>query len=142
MKRVIVGALCASVFALAACGGGASENKAAPAPANTTAPAPAAADETAPAPAPAAAGAQQDFDILNKTGHTVVSLNVSPTNENEWGEDILGRDVLNDGESAKISFSRGEDECMWDLRATYDDDDTTEMKGVNLCEVATVTLNP
>lgn len=141
-------ALLVSALALAGCNKGApANNTAAPAPAaNTAEPAPAAAPaETDNSAAPTAevnGAANQDFQILNKTGHTVVAFNVSPTNENEWGPDILGQDVLNDGESAKITFKRGEDECMWDLRATYDDNDTTEMKGVNLCQIATVTLNP
>lgn len=145
--RILAGVVLASAFALTACGGKTESttntttttttNTVAPAaPANT-----AAGGEEGGAPTTAAAG-QQDFTILNKTGHTVVNFQVSPTNDNNWGPDILGRDVLNDGESAKISFSRDAAECMWDLKATYDDDDTTEMKAVNLCEVADVTLNP
>lgn len=144
--RFLTGAVLVSAFALAACGTKTettntttTTNAAAPAaPANTTAPA---AEGDAAAPTTAAAG-QQDFTIINKTGHTVVNFQVSPTNDNNWGPDILGRDVLNNGESAKISFSRDAEECMWDLKATYDDDDTTEMKNQNLCEISDVTLTP
>lgn len=144
--RFLTGAVLVSAFALAACGSKTeTTNTTTTTTTNTTAAAPAPA-----ASAPAAGGeadeggtaaGQQDFTILNKTGHTVVNFQVSPTNDNNWGPDILGRDVLNDGESAKITFAREADECLWDLKATYDDDDTTEMKKVNLCEVATVTLN-
>ncbi|MBV9881882.1 MAG: hypothetical protein JO276_02635, partial [Sphingomonadaceae bacterium] len=55
---------------------------------------------------------------------------------------ILGRDTLGNGESAEISFPHDTSQCMWDIRATYDDGDTTDMRGVNLCTVATVTLTP
>jgi hypothetical protein len=72
----------------------------------------------------------------------VVTLNVSPSNENSWGPDILGRDVLANGESAAITFDRSETQCNFDIKATYDDGDTTDMRGVNLCTVATVTLTP
>jgi hypothetical protein len=143
MKMISVAALSAALL-LAGCGGGAAENKTAPA-ANAAVPA-AVTNEAVPAgetAAPAAAdGAAQDFTIVNKTGHIVASLNVSPTSKDEWGPDILGSDVLRDGESGKITFDRAADECKWDLKATYDDGDTTEMKDVDLCEVATVTLNP
>ena len=37
-----------------------------------------------------ALAAPQDFTIVNNTGHTVMTLNVSPTSEDEWGPDILG----------------------------------------------------
>lgn len=137
--------LLASTVALAACGG-AAEQKAVSNQTNAAAPAApagnAAADASAPAAAPAAAttGAQQDFTLVNNTGHTVMTLNVSPSDSDQWGPDILGQDVLANGESATISFERGQDQCNWDLRATYDDGDATDQRGVNLCEIGTVTL--
>lgn len=89
-----------------------------------------------------AGAAQQDFSVVNNTGHVVMTLNVSPSNENEWGPDILGTDTLANGETAQVTFQRGSDQCLWDVRVTYDDGDTGDMRGVNLCEVATVTLTP
>ncbi|TMJ18826.1 MAG: hypothetical protein E6G92_03070 [Alphaproteobacteria bacterium] len=144
-KLYLTGAMLASALAIAGC------NKAADtAPANTTsnATAPAAPAEgnaaggeegAAPA-APAGDQTNQNFTLNNNTGHTVVTLNVSPSNSNEWGEDILGRDTLANGESAQISFPRAETQCQWDIRATYDDGDTTDARGVNLCELSTVNL--
>ena len=103
--------------------------------------------QTAPAastPAPPARGngAQQDFTIVNNTGHTIMSLNVSPSEERTWGPNILGGDKLGNGESAQITFPRGETQCNWDIKVTYDDGDVTDERKVNLCEVATVTLTP
>jgi hypothetical protein len=48
--------------------------------------------------------------------------------------------VLGDNESTHITFDRNEDQCHWDIRATYDDGDTTDERNINLCEVTTVTL--
>ncbi len=90
--------------------------------------------------ATAAYAAQQDFTIVNNTGQVVMTLNVSPTESNEWGPDILGQDVLANGESAEVSFDRDEDRCEWDIRVTYQDGDTGDWRGVNLCETTTVTL--
>jgi len=84
--------------------------------------------------------AQQDFTITNHTGQTVMTLNVSPTSENSWGPDILGVDVLGNGESAEISFDRDEDDCVWDIRVTYEDGDTGDWRGINLCETTDVEL--
>lgn len=138
----LTGALFASALAIAGCGA-ATENKAAPAAAeNAAAPAAPAEDNAAEAaaPAPAAGQAQQNFSVVNNTGHTVMTLNVSPSNEDAWGPDILGSNVLANGQTASVTFPRGEAQCQWDIRATYDDGDTTDARGVNLCQVATVTL--
>ena len=148
------GAIVAGVMALAACGGGgnggnASENAAAPA-ANAAAPAENAAagngaaaaggEEEGSEAAPAAAGAQQDFTIVNNTGQTVMTLNVSRSDSNEWGPDILGQNVLPNGQQGQVQFARGQDQCNWDIRATFEGGQTGDWRGVNLCETTTITL--
>ena len=91
--------------------------------------------------ATAAYAAQQDFTIVNDTGQVIMTLNVSPSDENQWGPDILGTDVLAAGESAEISFDRAEERCEWDIRVTYQDGDSGAWGGINLCETTTVTLS-
>jgi hypothetical protein len=143
MRRFqIAGALLVSALAVAGCNQ--AENQAAPA-ANTAAPAPAAPAAPAAGGAPGAEAqgqAQQNFTVVNNSGHTVMTLNVSPSNEDAWGPDILGAAVLPNGDSAQVTFERGQAQCLWDIRVTYDDGDSGDMRGVNLCEVATVTLTP
>jgi len=86
----------------------------------------------------AAFAAQQDFTVTNHTGHVIMTLNVSPSSSTRWGPDILGREVLGDGEQAEVTFDRNEDQCSWDIRVTYDDGTNNDMRGVNLCEVSEV----
>lgn len=90
--------------------------------------------------ATAAWAAVQDFTLHNRTGHVIVTLNVSPSNSNQWGPDILGVEVLGDGESAEISFDRTESQCLFDIRVTYDDGDMNDERGINLCEVSEFTF--
>lgn len=139
-KLYISGAILASALAIAGCSKATTNNTAAPA--NAAAPAAPAGNTAGGGEAPAPAGDQtnQNFSLVNNTGHVVTTLNVSPSNEDSWGPDILGRDVLANGETAQITFPRGETQCQWDIRATYDDGDTTDARGVNLCELTTVTL--
>jgi hypothetical protein len=145
MKKLYTGALMSSALVLAACnvqtnaGGGNASNAAAPAPAAPAAPG-TGAEGGAPTAAPAGDQTNQNFTINNQTGHTVMTLNVSPSNENSWGPDILGSNVLANGESATVTFPRAETQCQWDIRATYDDGDTTDVRGVNLCQTTTVNL--
>ena len=144
-KLYLTGALFASALAIAGCNKAATTNNAAaPAAANTAAPAapaaPAGGNATGGGEAATGDQTNQNFTLVNNTGHVVTTLNVSPSNSDQWGEDILGRDVLANGESAQITFPRAETQCTWDIKATYDDGDTTDARGVNLCQVATVTL--
>ena len=82
----------------------------------------------------------QNFTLVNHSGHTLVTLQVSPNSSDQWGPDILGRETLANGESADVTFPRGEQACNWDIRATYDDHDTTDQRNVNLCETTSVEI--
>ena len=85
---------------------------------------------------------QQDFTVVNMTGYTISELYVSPTRTTDWEEDILGRDVLSNGDRTDITFSRSEDTCLWDLKVVYSDDDSSaEWSAINLCEVSVVALH-
>ena len=146
MKTIYLsGALLASALALAACNNGGGTNNAAPA--NNAAAAPAAPAENAGGAAPEAAApagdqTNQNFTLINNSGHTVMTLNVSPSNEDSWGPDILGSNTVANGASGTVTFPREAEQCSWDIRATYDDGDTTDVRGVNLCQISTVTLTP
>src|SRR5688500_12348983 len=123
MKSILyAGAMLAASMTLAACGqdgadrnSGAAANQSAPAEGTSSN----ASGESAGGGSQAGA-AQQDFSVVNNPGHVVMTLNVSPSNENEWGADILGTDTLANGETAQVTFQRGSDQCQWDIRVTYD----------------------
>ena len=89
---------------------------------------------------PAHAG-NQDFVILNKTGFPIEQVYVSASAKDEWEEDVLGRDILPAGERTKISFSSDENACLWDLKVVYQDGESAEWQGINLCEFSIVALS-
>lgn len=158
MKRVLLtGAAIIAAASLSACNVQVTAPQNSAAPAAPAQPAPQPATPAQPAPgggdtggsgtaAPSAevqpGQARQNFTVNNQTGHIVVTLNVSASNDNNWGPDILGSQILQNGQSAEVSFGRNESSCLWDIRATYDDGGTTDVRQVNLCEVATVNLIP
>jgi len=89
----------------------------------------------------AALAADQDFSLTNATGYEISELYVAPSKSSDWQDDVLGQDVLGDGEKANISFSKTADTCNWDLKVVYSDDNTSaEWIGVNLCELSAVTI--
>lgn len=91
--------------------------------------------------AAAFAQGKQDFTLVNKTGYDISEVYVSASKADDWEEDVMGRDVLSDGESVDISFSRGDKSCKWDLKVVYaDDDSTAEWQGFDLCKVSKITI--
>lgn len=90
----------------------------------------------------AMAQARQDFAIVNKTGYDIKEVYVSTSKTNNWEEDVLGKDSLDDGETTTIHFNGGSRQCMWDLKVVYEDDDSSAVwSNIDLCKVSRVTLH-
>jgi len=89
--------------------------------------------------APAFAG-DQDFTLVNDTGLTIDQLYCSPTTTDVWEEDILGVDVLKDGEKVEVKFSRDEKAAEWDLMIVDEEGDKIEWTEIDLLEAETITL--
>jgi hypothetical protein len=83
---------------------------------------------------------KQDFTLINKTGLTISELYLSPSKVDEWGEDVLGLDVLATGDKAVISFGRGRKACMWDIKIVDDEDDDVIWENIDLCKASEITL--
>jgi len=89
---------------------------------------------------PVGAQSKLDFTLKNDTGLIISELYVSPNTSDDWEEDVLGRDVLNDGESLDITFSRTEKTCKWDLKIIDEDKDAVEWEQLDLCKAEHITL--
>lgn len=81
-----------------------------------------------------------DFTMVNKTGYPINELYVSSAATNDWEEDVLGRDQLDDGERVDIHFDRGSKGCRWDLKVTYEDGEDAVWQALDLCSISKVTL--
>jgi hypothetical protein len=84
---------------------------------------------------------QQDFTLVNDTGVTINQVFISPHTTNDWEEDILGQDILADGESLEIHFSRTEKAAKWDLKVTDKEDNSITWTNLNLLEISKLTLH-
>ncbi|MBR7620867.1 argininosuccinate lyase [Phenylobacterium sp. 20VBR1] len=89
---------------------------------------------------PAVAG-DQDFTLVNATGYTLNQVFVSPTRAKDWEEDVLGRDVLADGDRTEITFSRDTDACLWDLKVVYDNGESAEWDALSLCKISVAKIS-
>jgi|SRR5580692_3882500 hypothetical protein len=92
--------------------------------------------------APAGAqNAKQDFKLVNKTGYELKALYVSPSKSDDWQDDVLGQDVLGDGQTVNVHFNPKANVCTWDLKVVYSDDDSSAVwEKVNLCTIEKITI--
>lgn len=82
------------------------------------------------------------FELVNYTGTSLRTVNVSPSDSAGWEENILDHDdELADGESVEIRFSPEEKVGVWDMRVVGVDNRSAEWKGLRLGNVSRVTLS-
>jgi hypothetical protein len=85
--------------------------------------------------------AKQDFKLVNKTGYELKALYVSPAKSDDWGDNILGEQVVGDSQVVNVHFSPKAGTCKWDLKVTYTDDDSNAVWGnIDLCTVEKITI--
>lgn len=89
---------------------------------------------------PAFAG-PRDFTLHNETGLDIAEVYVSPSDANDWEEDVLGDDSLGDGEEVNIHYSRNEADPKWDLKIVDEEGETVIWKGLNLLKAHRITLH-
>lgn len=81
-----------------------------------------------------------DFTLANFTGATLRAVYLSPSNSAGWEENVLGGDVLSDGDSVEIRLRPEKGIEAWDLRVEGVDERYAEWKGLRLEDRARVTL--
>lgn len=82
----------------------------------------------------------QDFVLENRIGVTITELYISPVSTADWEEDVLGDDVLFDGESVEIQFDDQERATKWDLMAVTEDGEELVWDNLDLSVISEVTL--
>ncbi|MBF0460896.1 MAG: argininosuccinate lyase [Magnetococcales bacterium] len=87
------------------------------------------------------AGPNQDFTLVNRTGYVIDKVFVSPSHSEDWENDVLGRETMDDGEAVPIHFSRGITTCAWDLKVVYKVDDSSAVwHDIDLCSISKISI--
>jgi len=83
----------------------------------------------------------QNFSITNTTGMILIDVYISPNDANDWGSDVIPKDMILDGETFDFTFSGVEpSKCVWDIMFTAEDGMKYYMQDVDLCNTTTITL--
>lgn len=84
----------------------------------------------------------QNFSMTNNTGMILVDVFISPSASDNWGSDVIPKDMILDGETFDFTFTGVDPEhCSWDILFTADDGNKYYMRGVDLCSITTITLS-
>ena len=87
----------------------------------------------------AASAADRRVDIVNKTGVAITEFYASNTGTNDWEEDILGQDVLENRETVNVNIDDGTGKCRFDFKAVFKDGQELVRKNINVCQVGSFT---
>ncbi|HBB34077.1 MAG TPA: hypothetical protein DDZ80_07815 [Cyanobacteria bacterium UBA8803] len=77
------------------------------------------------------------FDVINHTNSIMEEFYFQPATEEDWGEDLLGSEVINPGESVSIPVDS--DKCIYDFKAVFEDGDVLEEEA-DVCENNDITF--
>ena len=84
------------------------------------------------------ASAASTVEIENTSSWDIHQLFISPTTEEEWGDDLLGENVAQSGQTITLSKVP----CAeYDVRLVDEDGDVCVVQGIPLCESKTYTLD-
>ncbi|MGG4603431.1 hypothetical protein ACLPHM_01425 [Paenalcaligenes sp. Me131] len=79
-----------------------------------------------------------EVKFINQSSWDIYEIYFSPTNQDEWGEDYLGEDVLEHGDSLTLTdVAPGH----WDVRLIDEDDDPCILKNVSITVDDTWAIN-
>jgi hypothetical protein len=83
----------------------------------------------------------RDFRFVNNSNVTIVELYVAPAGEDDdWGDNILGGQVVESGGAGTVTFNRfSPGNCVYDIRVVASDNSASELYLVDLCNTTTVT---
>lgn len=83
---------------------------------------------------------RQDFTLVNQTGRDIINLYITPSQSYYWNDDILGVDVLPNGDSTHINFHRSEPDRYWSMMVTFSDGNDFVYEGIDLFSISQITL--
>jgi hypothetical protein len=79
---------------------------------------------------PPTVAADSYVEVRNLSNWVIIEFYMSPSDDPEWGEDLLGYDVLETGDSLTLSNISCD---YWDLMFIDEDEDECVLEEVDLC---------
>jgi hypothetical protein len=85
---------------------------------------------------------KRDFNLNNNSDYVIRQAFVAPSADIDWGDDILGKDVLNPGEVWQVAFDRFDpNTCFWDVKVVTVEGFEVKIPQIDFCKVTDVNIN-
>lgn len=82
-----------------------------------------------------------EFTLINDSSQSLHYFYTTPSNENTWGEDLLGAEgTLESGTQGTVTIGDGSDQCLYDFRFETGEGATLEVPAVDICTLGEYTL--
>ncbi len=72
--------------------------------------------------------------LVNNTDQAIFFFYASPQSSRSWRSDRLGSSVLLANYNIRIDINDGTNQCVYDLKAVFEDEQYTTRYGVNVCD--------
>jgi hypothetical protein len=75
--------------------------------------------------------------IVNDSKHAITAFYGTNVSDQDWGDSLLGTDVLKPGNAIVLDFEDNSGYCRFRFRAVFEDGKELLRPSVNVCEVGT-----
>ena len=84
----------------------------------------------------------RDFTLRNNSAVDIASVYVAPSANDDWGDDVMGSDILPAGQSVDINFRKFDGQtCQYDIKVLGTGGQEGYLYKVDLCSIDTVTFS-
>ena len=88
-----------------------------------------------------AGGVTVEFTLINNSARALHYFYTSPTNDSNWGYDLLGEDgTLESGYQGTVTIGDGSDQCLYDFKFVMEDSSETVISEVDICSLNEYTI--
>ncbi|MGV8832725.1 MAG: hypothetical protein ACOH2N_12180 [Devosia sp.] len=89
-----------------------------------------------------AAAETVEFTLINNSSQTLQYFYTTPSNEDSWGEDLLGPEgTLESGMQGTVTIGDESDQCVYDFRFETGEGALLEVPEIDICTLNSYTLN-
>lgn len=71
--------------------------------------------------------------VINDTAQTMTNFYASNSDSDDWGEDLLGQNVLRAGGGWEVDIEDGSGSCSYDIKAVFDPGGAITYHDVDVC---------
>lgn len=81
-----------------------------------------------------------NFTLINNSPSPMTAFHVSPQSTNSWERNLLAGGILDVNYEVDVLIADGLSTCVYDIRADFQDGETLEDYGLDLCDLGSYTF--